>query len=316
MRVLVIGKTGQLARCLADEFRDVSIELHGSDEIDVMRPSTLDTWIANRSDIDAIINTSAFHDLRACEADFDTAFRVNALGVANLIDAMSQGCHLYHISTDYVFGKEHDEYPELRNKISPLHECNPVNNYGRTKRAGELIALDSGRATIIRTSSLFSKYGSSGKPGGSNFLFGMLEKAIMWPENASRRIVQEHYGETPDEPTPICVDSDVVMSPTYTPWLARCILEMVREGLKPPLAHMVCEGPPVSWLDFAKAIFETGGFGEALARLVPKNADEWPPRPHFSALQNSIPHIAMGTWQAALKEFFEKELDAEKSACK
>jgi dTDP-4-dehydrorhamnose reductase len=109
----------------------------------------------------------------------------------------------------------------------------------------------------------------------------------------------------------IHVDSDVVMSPTYAPWLARTVLHMVAEDIRPPLAHVVCDGPPVSWHDFAKAIFETGldvtgdaRFSNALSRLTPKVSDPWPSRPKFSAMENSLPNTSIGTWRSAIEHFF------------
>jgi len=299
-RVLVIGRSGQLARCLADEASgwsglDMTFASHQQCNIG----SGLQTEeMIGAEDPDAVINTCAFHDLTACETDFDTAFRVNALGVANLLSAIPEGCHLYHLSTDYVFDGCVGDMQNEAVKYCVTCRPSPINNYGRTKRAGEIIALLPGRATVIRTASLFSKYGSTGK-GGSNFLLGMLRRA------------------TEPEPSPIAVDSDVVMSPTYTPWLARAILHMIDTDQKPDIAHLVCDDPPVSWHDFAKAIFEIGSdpalnpigetvplFREALSRLVPRQSDPWPPRPKFSALERSPASIVLGDWRSALEHFF------------
>lgn len=311
MRVLVIGKNGQLARCLKHElerrhdqpddpmfhfFGHKDLPIEDRDRVcELVSSFPKDHW-----PLRAIINTAAWTDIPGCERDFDKAFRVNALGVQNILDAMPEGCHLYQISTDYVFNATDDGTDHLPFSIHSerMARC-PRNNYGRTKRAGELIALESGRATVIRTASLFSKYGSVGK-GGSNFLLRMLANL-------------PHMMET------INVDSDVLMSPTYGPWLARCILELVEREQKPPLAHIVCEGPPISWHDFAKAIFEVGmaaseteslewlEFEGALRWLREKKSDDWPPRPRFSALENSLQHIHMGTWMSALEHFFEYE---------
>ena len=355
-RVLVIGKSGQLARCLRNEsktFATLDIAFVGGNECDVLSPwpagkrAGLYRWphiepgtgsgVPNRVGPDTIINTAAFHDLRACEADFDTALRVNALGVANILSAMPQGCHLYHLSTDYVFDGGHPN--TAIGTVTAWHpytihdRTKPLSNYARTKRAGELIALDSGRATVIRTASLFSKYGSTGK-GGNNFLLTMLKKTMspLPAPNIEEARLRKDHSLMDDEvkladamldwrcKNRIEVDSDVMMSPTYTPWLARAILHMVSEDLKPPLAHLVCDGPPVSWFEFARAIFETGAdggrnpvaetvpmFQDALDRLVPKQSDSWPPRPKFSALENSLPHVKIGDWRSALEHFFRNE---------
>ena len=323
MRILVIGQTGQLSRCLQEEAKKQGLALCAvsSTDCDVTDIDSLSAWLWPRTGKpipDAIINTAAFHDLRACEEDFDQAFRVNALGVANLLDAMPPDCHLYTISTDYVFDGADDPHepkpaPAWRHcsvqrgrPYTTNSQPHPLNNYGRTKRAAELICAESSRATVIRTSSLFSHHGSTGK-GGSNFLLGMLKKA---------------KGEDPNRPRNIHVDEDVMMTPTYTPWLARAILHLVKHGMRggfgekasgeslhhggfgrPSMIHLVCDGPPVSWFDFAKAIFEYGGYDEALKRLAPKQSDDYPPRPKYSALEPDR-QIRLGTWESALQEYF------------
>ena len=64
---------------------------------------------------------------------------------------------LIHISTDYVFdGKKNIPYSES-------DATNPLNNYGLTKRNGEIQIINSGikNSLIIRTSWLYSKYSSN-----------------------------------------------------------------------------------------------------------------------------------------------------------
>ncbi len=331
MRVMVIGKTGQLSRCLQDEAKAMSgVELIVVPSEDVQGSCMIDLLAFHCPH--AIINTAALTDIPECEDDFDRAYSVNARLVQGLISARYRflckritkeghetpqydtGCHIYTISTDYVFDGISQRTGGSRPRATPYctwDKPRPLNNYGLTKRAAEIICAASPHATVIRTASLFSQYGSTGK-GGSNFLLGMLEKAAG------------------DEQ--ITVDDDVVMSPTYTPWLARGILYLVTKrphaipgfevgvtgtvdrvgppAYPPKLIHLVCDGPPVSWYEFAKAIFEAGGInvdgrfsrrhGDALVLEPP-----WPARPHYSALAPDA-NIRLGTWQAALADYFDK----------
>lgn len=318
MRVVVIGSTGQLSRCLQDEAEkrsDVDLVVVGGDQCDVTKKDAVWDLVESLNHVKAVINTAAFHDLKACEQDFDAAFRVNALAVSNLAEAWLQGgglnCHFYTMSTDYVFGdvdRPTDGMRPFHAHEKPMTQCN---NYGRTKRAAELICAQFDRATVIRTASLFSKYGSTGK-GGSNFLLQMIERAEILRGGIAATLDHVGHGLRASDhiammSKPIEVVDDVVMSPTYTPWLARAILQMVSEGEPPPLCHLVCDGPPVSWFDFAKTIFEVGGFDEALERVVPVRCGDWPPRPRYSALENSSSHIRLGTWRDGLKHFFRHE---------
>lgn len=90
-RVLVIGKSGQLARCLADElpkWPNIQAHFFGYDDWDIREqprqwhPVNTVLATAVHGKAEAIINTAAFHDLRACEADFDTAApAINAVSV-------------------------------------------------------------------------------------------------------------------------------------------------------------------------------------------------------------------------------------------
>lgn len=298
MKVLLIGEHGQLARCLQEEvasLQDIRLiavrRLRRSAELPISVGMMHELLQLHQPS--AIINTAAFHDLAACEADFDQAYTANAQLVQTLINAIElfttpeRACHLYTLSTDYVFDgmqpTPHGPAPQTA-PYFPRHPTNPLNNYGRTKRAAELICSQSNKATVVRTSSLFSHHGSVGK-GGSNFLLGMLKKA---------------KGNDPIE-----VDDDVVMSPTYTPWLARALLALVYSSRTPPdLMHLVCDGPPLSWYQFARMIFECGEV-DVGDRLVTKRSPDWPPRPQYSALE-ADPTFHLGTVEAALGDYFAK----------
>jgi dTDP-4-dehydrorhamnose reductase len=74
---------------------------------------------------------------------------------------------LVHFSTDYVFdGNSNVPYKETS-------ETNPQTSYGKSKLEGEKAALIHNATMIIRTSWLYSSF-------GSNFVKTILNKAPQW----------------------------------------------------------------------------------------------------------------------------------------
>lgn len=95
---------------------------------------------------DAVINTAAMTQVDQCETDRESCWLANVTGVENVQFACEQnGCHLIHISTDFIF----------EGSQGPLDETatpHPVNYYGESKLAGEQVAMQSKIPwTILRT---------------------------------------------------------------------------------------------------------------------------------------------------------------------
>jgi dTDP-4-dehydrorhamnose reductase len=168
------------------------------DEVDIAnRPSTLDALKAERPDL--IVNSAAFVDLEACEADPDKAWRINAVGAQNLALAATQvGSDLVYISTDYIFdGVSEMDYDEVS-------QPNPLNHYGRSKLAGERLSLQiCPRTYAVRTAWLFGH-----APGN------YVERVLQAAENDG--VVR--------------MPVDQIESPTYTRHLAQAILHLIGTG--------------------------------------------------------------------------------------
>ena len=97
--------------------------------------------------INAVINCAAYTAVDKAEENIERAERVNSKGVYNIVQALKKvDGKLIHISTDYVFdGTNSVPYKES----DPV--C-PIGIYGKTKRAGELIIINSKiDAVAIRT---------------------------------------------------------------------------------------------------------------------------------------------------------------------
>jgi len=166
MRIAVIGKTGQLARCLSAQQGVLNIVFLGRDRVDLADEATIEpTLTAINPDI--IINAAAYTDVDQAESDYDLAFAVNAKGpgeaarVAAKLDAA-----FLHVSTDYVFdGTKAGAYVET-DPVAPLGV------YGASKEAGEQAVRAAGpRHAIYRTAWVYA-------PEGKNFVKTMLRLAV------------------------------------------------------------------------------------------------------------------------------------------
>lgn len=261
MSVLVIGGSGQLGRHLRSMLPDACFWDRSA--VDLCDGAALTRRLAV-AEATAVINAAAYTAVDKAESERDLAWRVNAEAPAHLArTAQRLNIPLVHVSTDYVFdGSKATGYVET----DPTF---PLNHYGRSKLAGELaIAGLCEKHWILRTSWVFSEY-------GSNFAKTMLRLAR---ERDELRVVDDQRGR-----------------PTYAGDLAACItglLENPERGGRPPWGlHHVGGGRPVSWWEFATAIFERAVPRALLAkapRLVGIPTSEYPTparRPLNSLLQ-------------------------------
>ncbi len=158
-RYLVTGANGQLGQCfqaVEQEFPNQQIVFSNRNLVDITFPETLQK-IYNIHPFDGIINCSAYTNVDKSEEESNTAYEINAKGVANLSNfTKEKKIFLVHFSTDYIFdGTSSVPYKED-------HKPNPINKYGLSKYEGERILRKAeGRATTFRISWLFSPYGNN-----------------------------------------------------------------------------------------------------------------------------------------------------------
>ena len=173
MKILVFGKTGQLAQALAAAPDVVSgavrLELLDRAAADLGNPVHCAALIGH-TDAAAIINAAAFTSVPGAEAAPDAARVVNVVAPgAMAAAAAARGLPFLHVSSDYVFdGFGTDRW-------TPDSPTRPINCYGRTKRLGELAVQQACQQAgspfaIVRTSWVISAY-------GRNFLTSMLDRA-------------------------------------------------------------------------------------------------------------------------------------------
>jgi dTDP-4-dehydrorhamnose reductase len=285
MRTLLTGSKGQLARCFRDRLPE-NWELIATDStsLDITDTEAVRNMVQNFQP-DAIVNAAAFTAVDKAEAHVGTAFAVNATAVHNLASA-ARTCQarFIHISTDYVFdGTNKTPYKEQ-------DYTNPQSVYGRTKVAGELLALAANPdSVIIRTSWLFSEY-------GNNFVKTMIRLA---GERDNLSIVHDQTG-----------------SPTYAGDLAQAIIALLQQPVAPRGIYHYGGNKSVTWYEFAQAIFQAAQQQAPNFRVPQLNAittDQYPlpaPRPAYSIMDcQKIENecgIKASDWQKALNEIIGK----------
>lgn len=279
--ILITGAGGQLG----SELKTASGNYYGYDFIftdidtlDIGDKAKTSDFIRNTNP-DWIINCAAYNQVDKAEEDSATADLVNRAAVSHITEAIrSTECRFIHFSTDYVFsGMSCQPYNEFS-------EPGPINAYGMSKLAGEKAALTHHASMIIRTSWLYSSF-------GTNFVKTILRKAR---ENESLNVVFDQVG-----------------TPTYAADLAEAVLAIVSGVIRnkitysPGIYHYSNEGV-CSWYDFAEEVVREAGLA---CRIVPVLSSRYPmlaQRPSYSVLDKgkirekyglAIPH-----WRSSMKK--------------
>ncbi len=253
MRVLVIGKTGQVAQSLKErsaEYPELLLSYVGRPEIDLEAPRTLRPVIEEwRPDV--IVNAAAWTDVDGAEDEPERAIAVNAVAAGRLaMLAREIGARIIHLSTDYVFdGTKAEPYEETDLKL-------PHSVYGGSKLQGEAnVRHETPDHLILRTAWVYSPY-------GKNFVKTMLGAA---QKHESLRVVEDQHG-----------------NPTSALDIADIILEILQRWIKGDNAglgetyHCTAQGQ-ASWAEFARYIFavsKKAGGPSALVQGIP--SEEWP----------------------------------------
>lgn len=137
-RILLTGGSGRLGTAIR---KHLVCFAPGRSLLDICDPRSVKAAM-KKYDPEIIIHAAAFADALGCERDKQRAWDTNVTGTENLLYAAPDRRFVY-ISTDYVFDGESGCY---REDDVP----NPVNFYGLTKLAGELLASTHSYALILR----------------------------------------------------------------------------------------------------------------------------------------------------------------------
>ena len=278
--ILVTGSSGQLG----SELKIVSKNYPGYEfiftdipELDITGKKEVKKFITKNRPA-WIINCAAYNSVDKAETESEKAMLINSDAVSYISEAIKGSeCKFIHISSDYVFdGKSNIPYNE--NSIPA-----PLGAYGSSKFEGEKAALTHHGSMIIRTSWLYSSF-------GSNFVKTILKKAR---ENDSLKIVYDQTG-----------------TPTYAADLAEAIMNIVAGAIRNQISfntgiyHYSNEGV-CSWYDFASEIVKESGIKCQVYPILTKDYPAAAQRPFYSVLDKSkikenynleIPH-----WRSSLQ---------------
>lgn len=265
MRTLILGAQGNLGSQLTEVFRAAGHEVVAldRDDLDILDFDAVTTLIRDGG-FGAIINGVAWNDVDGAEDPVkrEVCHKMNAelpgvlAGAAN-----AAGAALVHYSTDYVFGG--DGRAEYDESVAPC----PLNEYGRSKAAGEQAALAAGgRAYVCRTSKLFGPTAPS--PASKPSFAEIIVKAARTKPELS--VVDEEFG-----------------CPTYTRDLAEATHRLLHGDFAPGIYHLVNAGPAVTWYGFTMEIFDVLGLVTPVKKITSAAFARPASRPASAVLVNT-----------------------------
>jgi len=274
MRLLVFGKTGQVARELQRLPHDVTaLDRHAADLTDPKACAA----IIRTAQADAVINAAAYTAVDRAENEEPLATLINATTPGAMATACAaRALPFLHVSTDYVFDGSGTA------PWRPTDPVSPINAYGRSKLAGEqAVQAAGGRAAILRTSWVFSAH-------GNNFVKTMLR-----------------LSETRDL---LSIVSDQIGGPTPARGIAETLATMAQAmitGQGGGIYHYAGQ-PATSWACFAR---ETFALAERATQVTDIPSADYPTparRPLNSRLDCASLEADFGitpaNWKAALAE--------------
>ena len=246
--MIVTGATGQLGTAFKEILPEATFLTRN--ELDLTDATQIQT-VVDRLRPSGIINCAAFTAVDEAESHEKAAHLLNAVAVGKLARvAASLQIPFVTFSTDYVFDGA-SERPYLESDPPA-----PINAYGRTKRAGEELALvEYTEALIVRTSWVIS--GTH-----PNFVATMLKLA----SEREVQVVDDQHG-----------------CPTVAPDLARATVAALDAGAT-GILHLTNQGP-TTWFELAREAVRLAGLDPN--RITPCQTDDFPrpaPRPANSVL--------------------------------
>ena len=267
MRVLLLGNFGQLGwelnRTLAPLGDLVAIDYP---EIDLRDVESLRGMIASAHP-QVIVNATAYTAVDKAESEAEIAQAINTQAPRIMAEeAQRINALLIHYSTDYVFdGGKGSDYREDE-------VANPLNQYGRSKLAGELAIQEvDGSYLIFRTAWVYSLRRDS-----------FVTKVLEWSRSKnSLRIV-----------------SDQVSNPTWCRMLAEITAQLLAKG----------GSDVVGWLGERRGIYHLAGSGrasrfewaQAILEMDPRREEQTVIEIH-PALTSDFPSSAERPLHSALK---------------
>jgi dTDP-4-dehydrorhamnose reductase len=283
VKILITGANGQLAKEFQQSLEAYEYQVTALDKerLDISDPESINRAFSQCAP-NIVLNCAAYNFVDKAEEDYDTAYKINALGVKNLASlCRKNNALLIHYGSDYVFdGQKKDFYSE---EDAP----NPINNYGKTKLLGEtFLREETDNFLLFRVSWVFGK-------GNQNFLYKLLEWA---KKNRALNIVY-----------------DQISVPTFTKDIVSLTMLAISKGMRG--VYHLTNGGYASRYEVARFYLERLGFDNL---ILPVSSDAFPvpaKRPFFSAMSNlklsEELNVTIPDWKVGIERYvqlmFEKE---------
>ncbi len=164
-KILIIGKgfLGSEISFLANkkDYKVITTNFSKNEKLDITKYDEIKKFI-EKCCHEIVINCKAFSDVDEMGTHADYGYATNAIGPMNLGKVCKkENISLIHLSTDSVFDGKKGDYSEL-------DSTNPLNNYARSKRDGEINLLNTYKDALVIRSNFY------GYDTNQKFLFNWI----------------------------------------------------------------------------------------------------------------------------------------------
>ena len=278
MKYIITGSSGQLAKAFIRKFTELNF--------DFIAPSEQDLDITNKEKIsnvfsqfnpDVVINCAAYNNVEYAQQDNTKAILINKTAITNLVEESKKyNAKFVHFGSDYVFdGTKNDLYVET-------DKTNPLNEYGKSKLAGEQESLKYNNSLVCRLSWVIGE-------GQQNFLF----KLSGWLKN--NKVIK--------------VSNDEISVPCFSFDIANTVIKALDKNLI-GLYHLTNSGK-ASRYELAKEFVKFNNFDNEILPVPMASFNSKVQRPLFTAMSNkkisAELNINIPEWKYSLKKFVDSK---------
>jgi len=281
-KYLIAGRNGQLAQAFIKAFEQRSLLYAAPEEkeLDITDPDRIEA-VTRAFHPDVIINCAAYNLVDKAEDEREKVYLVNTTGPQNLARAArTHRARMVHFGSDYVF-----DGAKVNGLYGEGDAVNPLNEYGRSKLAGEQAVLGESPGNLVLRLSWV--YGD----GKQNFIYKLAE----WARNSEY----------------LKIACDEFSVPTSTRTIVDVTLKALEQGVS-GMYHLTNSGY-CSRYEWAKLVLSAIGVRKFIR---PVSMDEFnlpAKRPKFSAMSNEALSRLLGVgipeWGEAVTAFLREQGD-------
>ena len=276
MRYIIAGSSGQLAKAFIKKFKYLNYDFSAPDEkeFDITDKSKIEKVFLQYSP-NVIINCAAYNNVELAEQENSKAILINKTAISNLAEfAERYNAKLVHFSSDYVFdGTKGSLYTEE-------DKTNPLNEYGKSKLAGEQKALKYNNNLVCRLSWVIGE-------GKQNFLY----KLSGWLKNNKT----------------IKVSCDEVSVPCFTFDIADVIIKALKNNLVG--LYQLTNSGKASRYELATEFVRLNNLDNKILPVPMASFNSKVKRPLVTTMSNkkisNELNITIPSWQESLKKYIE-----------